>query len=69
MEENQVSSWDDYPFNYKFMSVHFELNMDMTHTDRTTYDLLNLTSDVGGVLEILIIVFTMFASRFALLRI
>ena len=69
MEENIVSSWTDYPYNYKYMSVHFELNMDILHTDRTSYDLLNMAGDVGGVIEILKIVFTLFASKFALLRI
>ena len=51
------------------MSVQIELNMDISHTDRTSYDLLNMAGDVGGVLEILIIVFTLFAYKFALLRI
>ena len=69
MEENIVSSWTDYPYNYKYMSVHFELNMDISHTDRTSYDLLNMISDVGGVLEILVILFTLLASRFARVRI
>ena len=59
----------NYPVDFKFMSVNFELNMDILHTDRTTYDVLNMAGDVGGVIEILKIVFTLFASRFALLRI
>lgn len=54
---------------YKFMSVHFELNMDISHTSRTTYDVINMMVDVGGVIKVLIIVFGLIASPFALLRI
>ena len=57
MQQNEFSSWTDYPFRYKFMSIHFNLDMDIYHTDRTSYDLLNMISDVGGILEILLMVF------------
>ena len=43
--------------------------MDIQHIDRTSYDLLNMLSDVGGVLEILLVLFGALASPFALLRI
>ena len=43
--------------------------MDIQHTDRTSYDVLNMMGDVGGVLEILLAVFKMIASPFAVLRI
>ena len=59
----------DYPYSYKFMSVHFELNMDIYHTDRTSYDFINMMVDVNGVLKVLMIVFGMIASPFALLHI
>ena len=29
MTPNEVSSWDNYPFQYKFMSLHVLLNMDI----------------------------------------
>ena len=51
------------------MSIHFELDMDIQHTDRTSYDVLNMTSDVGGVLEILTMIFKLIAAGFASLRI
>ena len=35
------------------MSIDFDLNMDIMHIDRTTYDLLEMMGDVGGVIGIL----------------
>jgi len=51
------------------MSIHFELDLNVQHTDRTSYDVLNMVSDVGGVLEILTVLFKLIASWFASLRI
>ena len=39
------------------MSFHFALDLDITHTDRTSYDFLNMLGDVGGVLGILLTIF------------
>ena len=50
MNSNEFSAWTDYPRQYKFMSIHFGINMDIKHIDRTSYDFLNLMGDVGGVL-------------------
>ena len=69
MQTNEFSSWTDYPFQYKFMSIAFNLNLDITYTDRTAYDCLNWMGDIGGVLEILLIACSSFASSFAVLRI
>ena len=69
IKSNEFSSWTTYPYQYKFMSFDFDLNMDIQHTDRTSYDVLNMMGDVGGVLEILLAVFKMIASPFAVLRI
>ena len=43
--------------------------MDIQHTDRTSYDVLNMMGDVGGVLEILLILFNLIAHSFSILRI
>ena len=64
-----TSSWNDYPRQYKYMSIDFDLNMDIMHTDRATYDLLDMLGDVGGVMEILTTGFGLLASPFAILRI
>ena len=34
-----------------------ELNLDIVHTERTTYDVLQVMGDLGGVLEVLLVVF------------
>jgi hypothetical protein len=68
MKENQISAVDDYPAAYKFMAVHFELNLDVYHVDRTSYDLLNMMGDVGGLIEILKVTFQMIAAPFAIIR-
>jgi len=63
------SSWTNYPYQYKFISFHWTLNMDINYIDRTTYDFLTLCGDVGGVLGILTAVFSALASPFAVLKI
>ena len=37
--------------------MHVELNLDIVHTERTTYDVLQVMGDLGGVLEVLLVVF------------
>lgn len=69
VQQNEFSSMTQYPNNYKFMSADFVLNMDVQYTDRTSYDLLNMMGDVGGVLEVLVILFQLIASPFAIIRI
>ena len=69
IKSNEFSSWTTYPYQYKFMSFDFDLNMDIQHTDRTSYDVLNMMGDVGGVLGFLFTVFSFMASPFADLRI
>ena len=63
-----ISFWTNYPEQYKFYSVHFELNLDVKHTERTTYDLLDMISDIGGVIEFCYIVFNLFAVQFSKVR-
>ena len=43
--------------------------MEVQHTDRTSYDFLNLMGDLGGVGEFLVIVFKLCAAPFAIIRI
>ena len=69
MKANEASSFSNYPNRYKFMSFHFQLNMDIYHTDRTTYDVLNMISDLGGILEILLVFFQQISSPFAAIAI
>ena len=51
------------------MSVHFELNMDVEYIHRKSYDLLNMGVEIGGVLKVLMIIFSLIASPFAVVRI
>jgi hypothetical protein len=61
MGQNQLTSWVNYPHQYKFFSVHFTLNTDIQMIDRTTYDFLDMIGDCGGVLEVFLILFSMLA--------
>ena len=36
----EYSSWTQYPDYYKFFSVHVQLDHDVVHTERVTYDVL-----------------------------
>ena len=65
---NEASSWTNFPFQYKFMSFHFNLDLDILHTNRTSYDVLNMLGDVGGVLGILLTMFRLISSPFAMFR-
>lgn len=51
------------------MSIDIQLNMDIQHIDRTTYDFLNMMGDIGGIIQILIVIFGFIASPFAALKI
>ena len=57
----ESSSWTNYPDLYKYMSLHIEMDLDIHHTERTTYDLLQMMGDLGGVMEVLLIVFAAMA--------
>jgi hypothetical protein len=50
MQGNEFSSKNFYPEMYKFMSIDFDLSLDIQYTERTSYDLLNMMGDVGGIL-------------------
>ena len=66
--KNEHSSWAFYPDRYKFFSVAFLLDQDIRYTDRTTYDLLDMFSDIGGLLEIFSLILSMLNYPFARLR-
>ena len=51
MKPNEISSEINYPEKYKFFSVHFSLDQDIYKIERSTYDLLDLIGDIGGVFE------------------
>ena len=65
MEENQESSWNQFPSRYKFISIHFLLNPDILHTERETYSFLAYVSDIGGLKEFLMSFLGVFAYPFA----
>jgi hypothetical protein len=68
MKTNEFSSWVNYPHRYKFWSIHFQMNTDIAVTERHTYDLLDLCSDIGGVLEFMRTFCSMLVSSFSLIR-
>ena len=44
------------------------MNPDVTTTERTTYDVLDMISDIGGLLEICKVVFGVIAVKFSQVR-
>ena len=68
MGENSVTSWTNYPSRYKFFSANLFLSQDIESIDRTTYDLLDMAGDIGGVLEILLFIFKTLSHKFSALR-
>ena len=61
MGSTEASSWTTYPHLYKYMSLHVEMDLDIHHTERTTYDLLQMMGDLGGVMEVLLVAFAFLA--------
>jgi hypothetical protein len=59
---------NQYPNHHKFFSMAFALSPDINQIDRTSYDLLNLLADIGGLLEILSILLRMMALPFSRIR-
>jgi hypothetical protein len=55
----------DYPDNYKFTSIDLGVSTSIKKTERTTFDLLQLFGDVGGVNEFAKIVVGTLLSGFA----
>jgi hypothetical protein len=49
----QANTWERYSDHYKFVGVQLYLNFDVIHATRTTYDLLALFGDIGGLNEVL----------------
>jgi len=52
-KQNEKSAWTFYPDKFKFYSVHFLLNNEVTQTERETYDMMAFLSDIGGTVEII----------------
>ena len=44
-----ASSWNSYPERYKFTGFDLYLDLDLYMISRTSYDVLNLTGDIGGL--------------------
>ena len=68
MKPNEFSSWTNYPEQYKFMSIDFQIDQDIYKIERSTYDLLDLIGDVGGMLEFFLFTFKMLALPFQVFR-
>jgi len=51
------------------MSIEIELDQNIKHTNRTTYDLLQMASNIGGIAVFLYRVFSLLVKKFATLRI
>ena len=68
MEQNELTSWKNYPDYYKFYSVHFSLNLDIRTTERKTYDLLDVFENTGGMIEFFWLFFTLLTMPFSMLR-
>ena len=65
---NEYSSWVHYPEQYKFFSIHIQLNEDVKHVTRNTYDATNFARDLGGVFFVGLRVFGAAAYVFSNLR-
>lgn len=60
--------YNAYPEYFKMFGVDIQMNLDVYHTARTTTDLLDLISDIGGVLQILTELFKCIATPFAMVQ-
>ena len=68
LNSNEKSAFTSYPDYYKFFSLEFILNPDLTHTDRECKDFLDLCSDIGGVLEMIKVFFGALTIKFSTIR-
>jgi len=68
MKPNEWSSNTQYPEKYKFFSVNWQLDQDIYKIERSTYDLLDLIGDVGGVLEFFLFAFKALCLPFQTMR-
>ena len=49
LQQNEFSSWTDFPEQYKFFGLHLELNPQIRVIQRRTYDLFDMARDLAGV--------------------
>ena len=68
LEVNEKTSWISYPEKYKFFSTHVYLNPDVRTTERSTYDLLDCVSDVGGIIEVVVAFFGIITAQYSRLK-
>jgi hypothetical protein len=68
LQFTEFSSWIYYPERYKYFSMHFQLNQDVTHIIRRTYDVTDFGRDLGGIVFVGLRVFGIFAFIFARIR-
>lgn len=49
--QNYASSWTSYPDRYKFTGFDLYFDLNLYTVERSTYDILQLLGDVGGLLQ------------------
>jgi hypothetical protein len=62
---NQPSSWRSYPNHYKLIGVEFMVSSDINNIARETLDIFTFLGDIGGLLDLLILIFGYFLMPFA----
>ena len=48
-----ASSYNKFPYEFKFLGTEISINMDIGITERQTYGVLDYLGDLGGLVEIL----------------
>jgi hypothetical protein len=64
----QSSSYNRFPYEYKFLGLEFSLNKDTETTERATYGVLDFLGDIGGLAELLQIAVGWFLFRLSNMR-
>jgi hypothetical protein len=62
---NQPSSWRSYPNHYKLIGVEFMISSDINGIARGTLDIFTFLGDIGGLLDLLILLMGFILTPFA----
>jgi hypothetical protein len=60
----ELSYQDDFSSNYKIAGLSVMRNLHYTVITRTTYDILNCIGDIGGLVEVLLIIGGILISKY-----
>jgi len=66
--DGAITSWIQYPNHFKFFSANIQLSQDINYVERSTYDLLDMAGDIGGVLEVLMLIASVIVHPFSKMR-